>query len=193
MVRAPSRRMRRPMGRSQVVRQRILIPPCGGSNPPTPASNIRSPFRRHGLRFIPETWVTVSDRRSSSGSYGDLARFLISTALQSRNVVPRSFGMSLRRLVPSLPENGLGPSHLETIIVRSRGSIGGVLLLQLESKPLEGCSVAREVGDDARSGTLALLQRFCNALRSQRIERHCCVANSKPANSGRYIKVLGSG
>jgi hypothetical protein len=27
------------MGRSQVVRQWILIPPCGGSNPPAPASN----------------------------------------------------------------------------------------------------------------------------------------------------------
>src|SRR5215471_2368419 len=26
------------VGRSQVVRQRILIPPCGGSNPPAPAS-----------------------------------------------------------------------------------------------------------------------------------------------------------
>jgi hypothetical protein len=28
------------MGRSQVVRQRILIPPCGGSNPPAPANLI---------------------------------------------------------------------------------------------------------------------------------------------------------
>ncbi len=27
------------LGRSQVVRQWILIPPCGGSNPPAPAKN----------------------------------------------------------------------------------------------------------------------------------------------------------
>ena len=30
--------VRKQMGRSQVVRQRILIPPCGGSNPPAPAN-----------------------------------------------------------------------------------------------------------------------------------------------------------
>jgi hypothetical protein len=38
MVRARGGEKRRLMGRSQVVRQRILIPPFGGSSPPAPAS-----------------------------------------------------------------------------------------------------------------------------------------------------------
>ena len=41
MVRAPRRHARRPMGRSQVVRQRILIPPFPGSSPGAPASKSR--------------------------------------------------------------------------------------------------------------------------------------------------------
>jgi hypothetical protein len=38
------------MGRSQVVRQRILIPPCGGSNPPAPASHAS-----HIFPYLPKT------------------------------------------------------------------------------------------------------------------------------------------
>ena len=38
MVRRAAQRAGTAMGRSQAVRQRILIPPCGGSNPPAPAS-----------------------------------------------------------------------------------------------------------------------------------------------------------
>jgi hypothetical protein len=54
------------LGRSQVVRQRILIPPSGGSNPPAPANvykdlgslrvNLRSRMSapcRHGNQFLP--------------------------------------------------------------------------------------------------------------------------------------------
>ena len=36
------------MGRRQAVRQWILIPPCGGSNPPAPATSLRLPdLSRH--------------------------------------------------------------------------------------------------------------------------------------------------
>jgi hypothetical protein len=42
MVRARGGEKRRLMGRSQVVRQRILIPPFPGSSPGAPASNFKS-------------------------------------------------------------------------------------------------------------------------------------------------------
>jgi hypothetical protein len=46
------------LGRSQVVRQRILIPPCGGSNPPAPASWFQQiPLHRDGLTCRSEQFL----------------------------------------------------------------------------------------------------------------------------------------
>src|ERR1700730_16725487 len=51
MVRARGGEKGRLMGRSQVVRQRILIPPFGGSSPPAPASQSGlHRYLREGLR-----------------------------------------------------------------------------------------------------------------------------------------------
>ena len=61
MVRALCR-----LGRSQVVRQRILIPPCGGSNPPAPAS--RNPCAAINSHWFCLAAVFHSEWRSAAHS-----------------------------------------------------------------------------------------------------------------------------
>src|ERR671938_264117 len=56
---------RRAVGRSQVVRQRILIPPCGGSNPPAPAKQWRLCWRCPGQKNGIRTLVTWPQREHS--------------------------------------------------------------------------------------------------------------------------------
>jgi hypothetical protein len=55
-----------PLGRSQVARQRILIPRFGGSNPPAPA-NLASDAGREAARQDKAPWVGSWQQRQSRG------------------------------------------------------------------------------------------------------------------------------
>src|SRR5262249_57185605 len=86
MVRARGGALRRLMGRSQVVRQRILIPPFGGSSPPAPAtqSGLWEPCpARVSLRDVPAAY---------GDGGGSLWRVFFFFLRRSSELVRSSFG-----------------------------------------------------------------------------------------------------
>src|ERR1700722_13059680 len=67
------------LGRSQVVRQRILIPPSGGSNPPAPATHSANVL---SLRYAAQS-APLRTRRSEPTEVG-LSRRISASRLQYR-------------------------------------------------------------------------------------------------------------
>ena len=96
------------MGRSQVVRQRILIPPYGGSNPPAPATHsgrsgdLRSPGESPGIPAVcgaflgAETCVEASCTISGASSLERQCEVDYGTTVDDCCVFPGTYlGMGL--------------------------------------------------------------------------------------------------
>src|SRR5579885_751025 len=113
------------MGRSQVVRQRILIPPYGGSNPPAPASpsGLRAAASHHWSNAIRQKWRSRSPAEFQPGPccLASLAAVLVADRLFPLAAACRS----LRR--------GAVRGHRRRRLVALRYGILGALMREMEA------------------------------------------------------------
>src|SRR5215470_2924160 len=101
MVRARDGEKRRLMGRSQVVRQRILIPPFGGSSPPAPAMTQRAEL----LTKLAASRLTIASAPATRAP--DINPIALARLARARLACPRPAWARLgwARLGPHRPMN----------------------------------------------------------------------------------------